>query len=65
MMSIRLFDRHLYSIVVFIQRSVTTDLATQMKLFNESKQYKRTFQLFNENIIKNKLSCSRSTLFMF
>jgi len=57
MMSIRLITRRLFSSASY------TDLATQMKSFNESKQYRKTLQLFNENIVKRQVSCSRSTMF--
>ena len=63
-----LINRCLSNVFILLNRSTmnkaNTDLSNQMKSFNDSKQYEKTLQLFDENQTKNKSqTLSRSTLF--
>lgn len=61
-------SRRLSNVFILLKRSMMNkaniNLSNQMKSFNDSKQYDKTLQLFDENQIKNKnQTFSRSTLF--
>lgn len=62
-----LLNRRLSSVIVFIKRSAAdqsnVDMSRRMKSFNDSKQYKKTLQLFDENKTNDDVTCSRSALF--
>lgn len=67
-MSLRILSRRLSSvIIVLIKRSSMSrsnlDLANQMKSFNQSKQYRKTLELFDQNKTNHDTADCRPTLF--
>ncbi len=61
-----MLDHHLSSLIVLVKRSVIIqsdlDLANQMKFLNDTKQFRKTLELFNKNRENNNINTCSSTI---